>query len=207
MPDAFAELEGAREAVLAEAERFVAELPPILRDSLRSGVERLTISRASAAGPMDADVRAAFDTAVDHAIDAGVDATLDRLRQPEVWLAPLTAPGLEGRREPGWPVWVPAWAARLLGHGRGGAAAALGALDDPSNRIWIAICSAATPLDPVLQEFGFARGRPRVGGGRFGVQARSLPQLDPSGVLGRLWARYRAAYERLTALSAEDEAL
>lgn len=205
MPDAFADLEAAREAVLAEAGRFVDEIPPILRESLRSGVDRVTLEQAAAAGRMSADTRAAFDAAVERAIGAGVDAAVERLRRPEIWLAPHTAPALAGRREAGWPVWLPEWMARLLGRRGSDASASLGALDDPGNRIWIAISSAATPLDPILQEFGFVRGRPRFGGGRFGVQARSLPRLDPSGTLGRLWTRYRAAYERLAALSAEDD--
>jgi hypothetical protein len=68
----------------------------------------------------------------------------------------------------------------------------------------VAISSAAKPLDPVLEEFGFRPGRRRIGGGSFGIAARTLPQLDPSGALGQRWRRYRGAFERLSALAAAD---
>jgi hypothetical protein len=51
-----------------------------------------------------------------------------------------------------------------------------------------------------LLEFGFQQERRRIGGGRFGVVPRTLPRLDPSGVLQRRWKRYRAAFERYEAL-------
>jgi hypothetical protein len=201
--DAFAELEAVREGVLAEAERFVEELEPILGASLRSGFERLTIGQADHASRMDDRTRIALEAAVGRATEIGVAAVLERLRPPEIWLAPLTAPDLHVRDGPGWPAWLPAWAARMLGGGRN-ERTSLGNLDDPSNRIWIAISSAPKPLDPVLEEFGFRPGRRRIGGGSFGIAARTLPQLDPSGALGQRWRRYRAAFERLSALAAAD---
>jgi hypothetical protein len=201
--DAFAELEAVREAVLAEADRFVEELEPILGASLRSGFERLTIAQADHAGRMDDATRTALEDAVGRATAIGVAAVVERLRPPEIWLAPLTAPDLHLRDGPGWPGWLPAWAARMLGSGRS-ERPSLGDLDDPSNRIWVAISSAAKPLDPVLVEFGFRPGRRRLGGGSFGVAARTLPQLDPSGTLGQRWRRYRAAFERLSSLAAAD---
>jgi hypothetical protein len=201
--DAFAELEAVRDAVLAEAQRFVEELEPILGVSLRSGVERLTIAQADHASRMDERTRIALEAAVGRATEIGVAAALERLRPPEIWLAPLTVPDLHVRDGPGWPAWLPAWAARMLGGGRN-ERTSLGNLDDPSNRIWIAISSAAKPLDPVLEEFGFRPGRRRIGGGSFGIAARTLPQLDPSGALGQRWRRYRAAFERLSALAAAD---
>jgi hypothetical protein len=197
--DAFADLDAAREAVLAEAERFVAELEPALSDSLAAGFRRLLSEQADHAGRMDDPTREALHAAVDGAARVGVADVLRRLREPGIWLAPLTAPHLLAPQESGWPQWVPEWLAKAFGGDR--AAPELGALDDPSNRIWVAISSAARPMDPVLEEFGFEPGRPRLGGGRFGIQPRSLPQLDPSGTVGRLWARYRAAYERLAALT------
>ena len=201
--DAFAELEAVRDAVLAEAQRFVEELEPILGASLRSGFERLAIAQADHASRMDHPTRIALDAAVGRATEIGVASVLERLRPPEIWLAPLTAPDLHVGDGPGWPEWLPAWAARMLGGGRS-ERPSLGDLDDPSNRIWIAISSAAKPLDPVLEEFGFLPGRRRLGGGSFGIAARSLPQLDPSGTLGQRWRRYRAAFERLAALAAAD---
>jgi hypothetical protein len=199
--DAFTELEAARDAVLVEAERFVEGLEPILGESLRAGIERLTIAQADHAGRLDEPTRAALETAVDRAIQAGVGEVVERLHSQEIWLAPFTAPDLPARREQGWPVWLPEWAARRLGRRE---RPSLGGLDDPSNRIWVAISSAATPLEPVLKEFGFRTDRRRLGGGSFGVQARTLPQLDPSGVLAQRWKRYRAAFERLSALAAAE---
>jgi hypothetical protein len=201
--DPFAELEAVRVAVLAEAERFVEELEPILDASLHSGVERLTIAQADHASQMDHPTRIALEAAVGRATVIGVAAVLERLRPPEIWLAPLTAPDLHVRDGPGWPEWLPAWAARMLGSDHG-ERPALADLDDPSNRIWVAISSAAKPLDPVLEEFGFRPEGRRLGGGSFGVAARTLPQLDPSGALGQRWRRYRVAFERLSALAAAD---
>ena len=97
---------------------------------------------------------------------------------------------------------MPEWVARLGGPAREGSS--LGRLDEMTNRVWVAISAAAKPLDPVLEEFGFRPERRRLGGGSFGVSARTLPQLDPSGAIGQRWKRYRAAYERLTALAAFD---
>jgi plasmid stability protein len=204
MPDdAFADLESAREAVLAESRRFVQELEPALRETLTSGFDRLRVEQAAHVRGMEEATRAALEAAVDRAVEVGVAAVIERLRSPEIWLAPLTAPHLVSQRETGWPGWVPEWLARAFG---GGAERPeLGDLDDPSNRIWVAISSAARPMDPVLEEFGFEPGRPRLGGGRFGIQPRSLPQLDPSGVLRRRWGRYRAAFGRLSALAASED--
>src|SRR5215510_5647980 len=201
--DAFADLESAREAVLAESERFVEELDPALRQSLASGFDRLRLEQADHVGRMDQATRAALDVAVERAGELGVADVLKRLRSPEIWLAPLTAPHLVSRRETGWPQWVPDWLAKAFGGGDD--RPELGDLDDPSNRIWVAISSAARPLDPVLEEFGFEPGRPRLGGGRFGIQPRSLPQLDPTGNLVLRWVRYRAAYGRLAALNAAED--
>jgi len=198
----FATLDDARAAVLAEGARFVEELEPIMRESLQAGFERLCIGQADRAMRLEDPARAALQDAVDRAIEAGVSRVLERLRSPEIWLAPLTAPELSAREHPGWSMNVPEWVTRVLrGRGRGSHRPSLGALDEPTNRIWVAVSSAATPLDPVLQEFGFRPGRPRLGGGSFGVAATNLPQLDPSGTLQRCWRRYRAAYEHLLALT------
>ena len=202
-PEGIAELESAREAVLAEAERFVEELAPALRESLAAGYERFLAEQDELVRHLEEDTRRALDEAVGGAASLGVTQVIERLQAPEVWLSPLTAPHLVVRVDSGWPDWVPEWLAKAFG--RANDAPVLAELDDPSNRIWVAISSAARPIDPVLEEFGFEPGRPRLGGGRFGVQPRSLPQLDPSGALGRRWARYRAAYERMSALAADED--
>ena len=200
--DPFAELEAARASVLDEAERFVEELQPILGSSLRAGFERLRLAQPDHVGRLDESTLAALGAAADRAIELGVAETVERLRSPEIWLSPLTAPELPTRVDPARPLGLPEWVARLGGSAREGSS--LGRLDDMTNRIWVAISAAAKPLDPVLEEFGFRPGRRRLGGGSFGVAARTLPQLDPSGAIGQRWKRYRGAYERLTALAAFD---
>jgi hypothetical protein len=81
---------------------------------------------------------------------------------------------------------------------------AIGELDDPSNRIWVAVSSAARALDPVLAEFGLQpSSAPDLGGGHYGIQPKTAAQLDPTGGLVRLWKRYVLAYRRYAALEAE----
>ena len=201
--DAFADLEAAREAVLAEAEAFVRELEPALQESLEAGYRRFLADQDELVRHLNGGTRRALDEAVGRASNLGVAQVIERLQAPEVWLSPLTAPHLVVRVDSGWPDWVPDWLAKAFG--RTNDAPELGELDDPSNRIWVAISSAARPIDPVLEEFGFEPGRPRLGGGRFGIQPRTLPQLDPTGNLGLRWVRYRAAYGRLAALNAAED--
>ncbi len=201
---AFEELDDARAAVLAEADVFTQALAPALEGALRRGVERLQWSQSDRLEALDEGGRDELGTETEIAIAAGVEATLDRLRTPEVWLTPLTAPDLPAVGEQGWGLLVPSWVASLL-RGRSSPPPQLGGLDDPTNRIWVAISAAAAPLDPVLERYGFRpeHGR-RVGGGRFGVGPRTLPQLDPSGALARRWRAYRAAYGRFSALLASS---
>jgi hypothetical protein len=200
--DPFVELEAARANILEEAERFVRELEPVLSPSLHAGFERLQLAQAGHVARLDGPTLAALEDAVGRAIELGVAETVDRLCSPEIWLSPLTAPELPPRTDPARPLGLPEWVARLGGSAREGSS--LGRLDEMTNRVWVAISAAAKPLDPVLEEFGFRPERRRLGGGSFGVSARTLPQLDPSGAIGRRWKRYRAAYERLTALAAFD---
>jgi hypothetical protein len=200
--DPLVELEAARANVLEEAERFVEELGPVLGPSLHAGFERLRLAQPDHVSRLDGPTLAALEDAVGRAIELGVAETVERLRSPEIWLSPLTAPELPPRSDPARPLGLPEWVARLGGPAREGSS--LGRLDEMTNRVWVAISAAAKPLDPVLEEFGFLPERRRLGGGSFGVSARTLPQLDPSGAIGQRWKRYRAAYERLTALAAFD---
>jgi hypothetical protein len=200
--DPFAALEAARATLLEEAERFVQELEPVLRASLHAGFERLRLAQAGHVGRLDGPTLAALEEAADRAIELGVTETVERLRSSEIWLSPLTAPELPPRTDHAHSLGTPEWVARLGGSAREGSA--LGRLDEMTNRIWVAISAAAKPLDPVLEEFGFRPERRRLGGGSFGVSARTLPQLDPSGAIGQRWRRYRTAYERLRALAAFD---
>ena len=200
--DPVAALEAARATVLEEAGRFVQELEPVLGPSLRAGFERLRLAQPDRVGRLGEPTLAALGAAVDRAIELGVTETVERLRSPEIWVSPLTAPELPPRIDPARPLGLPEWVARLGGSAREGSS--LGRLDEMTNRVWVAISAAAKPLDPVLEEFGFRPERRRLGGGSFGVSARTLPQLDPTGAIGQRWKRYRAAYERLTALAAFD---
>ena len=201
MGDRFAELERARDAALAEAEAFRADLEPSLAASLRRGLERLMQEQAGHVSRLDEATRVALDDAMDRAIPAAVASVSERLRDPDLWLSPLVAPELAATSaEGGWPTTVPGWLAGLLGRGAR-ARVGLGSLDDPGNRVWVAVSSAATSVDPVLAEFGFAPAHRRIGGGRFGVVPRTLPRLDPTGALQQHWKRYRAAYERYEALA------
>lgn len=204
MRDAFADLERAREAVVAEGRAFADELEPVLGESLRRGFDRLCTDQVDLLARFDAGTRSALGPAVDRAIDTGAAAVVERLRSPELWLAPFTAPDLVVIKEEGWPTWLPEELARLL-RPRRRDPATLGELDDPSNRIWVAICGASRPLDAVLEEFGFRHTRRRIGGGRFDVGPRTLPKLDPSGVLQRRWGRYRFAFDRMTELASADD--
>ena len=198
--DRFEQLRAARDGVLAEAETLRRDLEPILAEALRAGLERVTSAQAGHLDSLDGPTRRAFVEAAAGATRSAVVALSARLREPDVWLSPYTAPHLNGPREPGWPLDVPSWLARMLGKRRG-SARDLGDLDDPANRVWVAIGSAARPIDGVLQEFGFAEQRRRIGGGRFGVAPRTLPRLDPSGVIQRRWKRYRATFQRYEALA------
>ena len=130
----------AREAVLVEGRRFVEELEPALAESLRAGFQQLRVSQAEHAGRMDAATMQALEAAVDSAAAAGVVQVIERLRSPEIWLAPLTAPHLLARVDSGWPDWMPEWLAKAFGREQN--RPELGGLDDPSNRIWVAISSA-----------------------------------------------------------------
>ena len=91
--DPFAELEAVREEVLAEAERFVEELEPILGASLRSGFERLTIAQADHASRMDDPTRIALEAALGRATQIGVAASCPstcrasiRMTLPRFWI-------------------------------------------------------------------------------------------------------------------------
>lgn len=200
MGERFELLEQARGAVLAEAETFRAELAPALDAALRAGVLRLKANQAARAAGMDPATSSAFEEAIGRAIVAAVRAVDERLRLPDVWLSPLVAPDLGGPDPSGWSMNVPHWLARVMGR-PGPPRARLGDLDDPSNRIWVAITSAVPPVDAVLVEFGFEPSTRRIAGGRFGVGARTLARLDPAGVLRQRWRRYRAAYGRFEELT------
>lgn len=71
-------------------------------------------------------------------------------------------------------------------------------LDHPDNRVWILLLNAADALDPVLLEFRLEPAEvPDPGGAHYGLQPPRAEELDPTGTLARLWARYEEAFHRL----------
>lgn len=184
--------------MVAIGEEFRRTAGPALDAALRWRLESLVQARAGWFEAMKPEVQAAFRAAAGRAVTLAVAEIDHRLADDELWLDPLTAPGLAGGLERGWSSDRPDWfigIARLLAPRKRGPE--LGDLDDPRNRVWVALRSAAKPLDPVLEEFGL---RPTeatgIGGGGYGLAPPSAPQLDSSGTLARLWKRYRAAYAR-----------
>lgn len=198
-----AALEGARAEIVSLAAEFRAAAGPVLDAALRRRLEALVRARRAWHEAMSPEVRSAFEDAAGRAILAGVREVDRRLAVEDVWFQPFTAPGVVRRPETGWDGMVPEWISGFLRRfTRREDAPTLGDLDDPGNRVWVALLSAATPLDPVLQEFGLEPSSiPNLGGGHYGLQPRTAPLLDPSGVLARLWKRYRLVYERYTALA------
>ncbi|MGZ8636570.1 MAG: hypothetical protein ACXWX2_06290 [Actinomycetota bacterium] len=193
---------GARAEVVATASEFALASEPIVVAALRRRIEALLEARPEWFGALSPDVAGALREAADRAIARGAANAAKRLADPELWLEPMTAPGVSPNPGAGWDGELPAWFTGLLGRFTRRQAPELGSLDDPGHRIWVALLLAARPLDPVLEEFGLApSSTPDLGGGHYGLQPKTAAQLDPSGTLGRLWKRYRLAYGRLAALS------
>jgi hypothetical protein len=198
-----AALEGARAEIEGVASEFRDAAGPVLEAFLRRRLAALVRDRASWADHRRAEaLGTAFDDAATRAIARGAADAVRRLADQSLWLEPMTAPGVERPDGAGWdgdlPVWLGGLLRRLWRRDR----PSLGGLDDPGNRIWVALLSSARPLDPVLEEFGIPPSpAPDIGGGHHGLRPESAGRLDPSGGLERLWRRYRAAYERYAELS------
>ena len=184
--------------MLAIGAEFRRTAGPALDAALRWRIESLVQARAEWYEAMKPEVQVAFRAAAGQAVTLSVAEIDRRLADEEIWLDPLTAPGLAGASKHRWSGDRPDWfigVARLLPPRKRGPD--LGDLDDPGNRVWVALLSAAKPLDPVLEEFGLRPADvPEIGGGNYGLAPPSAPQLDSSGTLSRLWKRYRAAYAR-----------
>lgn len=198
-----AALAGARAEVFAIAEVFRRTAPSIVEADLRRRIEALLEARRVWADGLEPRARGALGQAIDEAITAGARDVDRRLAAEDVWLQPFTAPGIVHRPETGWDATLPEWIGGFLRRfTRRQDRPVLEDLDDPSNRVWVALLSAARPLDPVLEGFGLAPSDiPDLGGGHYGIQPRTAAQLDPGGELVRLWKRYRLAHERYAALS------
>jgi hypothetical protein len=185
------------------AEEFIRAAGPAVDAALHRSLEALVRDRPEWFEGLAAEVRAAFEEATDRAIAQGVEELGRRLANDDLWLDPLTAPGLQTEPEPGWDVSLPE---RLVGilrrftpttRGRGP-----GELDDIGNRVWIALLATPESLDLVLEEFGLTPSEvPDLGGGNFGLAPKTARELDPTGMLVSLWDRYRVAYLRYRALA------
>ncbi len=125
-----------------------------------------------------------------------------RLADVDLWLSPLVVPGGVDEPTRGWDDLNVAGMSGLLRRlARKMERRELGGLGDANNRAWVALQSAAKPLDPVLREFGLPAAEiPNPGGGHYGIQPSSVAVLDPSGTLERMWRRFRLVYARYSAL-------
>ena len=199
-------LEGARADIRVVSSAFAKAAGPITAAALHRRLDALLEARGAWWDGLSEEVRRAFGEASDRAVSAAADGTARRLGDEDLWLSPLTAPGVTGPSEAGWDGALPEWLSSALRRfTRAPRRPAIDDLDDPGNRIWIALLAAAKALDPVLEEFGLAPSSvPDLGGGHYGIQPRTAEQLDPSGELVRLWRRYRLAYRRYVALATSE---
>lgn len=186
----------ARDEVLAAAARFTELAAEVVAEAVRGRFHALL---AGAAVPEP--TRRALRAAGEGALSRGVAAMRERLADPDVWLSPMTlreAPPAEGVGSDLGPSWL----ARVLARRRR-ALPGPGRLDDPANRIWIALSLVARALDPLLGELGLEAAPAPGLGGRYRLHPTTLRQLDPRGRLARAWREYRAAYARFVDLVGE----
>jgi len=197
-------LEAARAEIAAVSDAFRAAAHPALTSALQRRLDALIAAREDWWDALEEDVQVAFRETAAGAISSGVEASVERLADHTLWEAPLTAPGVSGGQERGMEGAPTGFVAAVIRRIAGvPTPPAVGNLDDPANRIWVALSVAARPLDPVLEEFGLAPSSPDLGGGHYGLQPRTAAQLDPTGGLSRIWKRYRLAYQRFAALEAD----
>jgi hypothetical protein len=167
-PDLEARIASAREAVISLGGRFAETSRRVVEAALNRAVEQLVVRRADWFNRLDDRAATALREAVQRTIQRSAAKVEERLKEPDVWLAPSVV--TDGGPQP--------------------------QLDEWANRVWIALLNAADPLDPVLTEFGLQPSDvPDRGGGHFGLQPKNLGELDPGGSLARLWSRYRRLYE------------
>ena len=197
-------LEAARGEIAELARAFADRAGPVVEDALTRRLEALVEAHPERFGELRPEASAAFRASTAQAVVAGAALVSARLRAEDVWLEPYTAPGVVHRPEQGWEGSLPEFVSGFLKRfTRRDTGPVLGELDDPANRVWIALLSAARSLDPALREFGLEpSSTPDLGGGHYGLAPKTAAQLDPTGELSRLWRRYRLAFERYSALSA-----
>lgn len=167
-PDPEARIASAREAILSLSQEFAEVARRSVETALDRAMERLVLRYADWFNHLDDRAAVALRETVHRTIQRSAARVGKRLKEPDVWLSPSVV--VDGAPQP--------------------------QLDEPANRVWIALLNAADPLDPVLTEFGLQPSDvPDRGGGHFGLQPKSLAELDPKGALASLWGRYRRLYE------------
>jgi hypothetical protein len=168
-PDLERQLDAIQEQVVACGEEFASAAEPILIEALERSVERLVVQESDWLNGLGADTLGALRRSVVQMIRRSARATADRLRDPDLWLAPTVS--LDHPPTP--------------------------ELDQPNNRAWIRMLRTADGLDAVLVEFGLQPSDlPDPGGAHFGLQPQSIAELDLRGTLTRLWRRYLGLFER-----------
>jgi hypothetical protein len=178
-PNLDARITSAREEIISLAGQFADTARHTVETALTRAMERLVVRFADWFNRLDDRTATALREAVQRTIERSAVRAGERLKDPDLWLSPSVM--VHGEPQP--------------------------RLDEPANRVWIALRNAAVPLDPVLTEFGLQPSDvPDQGGGHFGLQPNTLAELDPKGQLAGLWAKYRRLYESYRrALRAPEE--
>jgi hypothetical protein len=163
------QLEAIRQQMVACGQEFASAAEPALVEALDRSVERLVVHESDWLNGLNPEALSALRRSVAQTIRRSARATSERLREPELWLAPTVS--LDHPPAP--------------------------ELDGPNNRAWIRMLRAADGLDAVLVEFGLRPSDlPDPGGAHFGLQPQTAAELDHRGTLTRLWRRYLSLYER-----------
>jgi hypothetical protein len=190
-------LEASRREIQAIADRFATAAASAIREALAHSIERFVGDHATWFDGLDDATASAFRSSVESAIHRSADQIASRLRDIDLWLAP----GIVMEEDEEWDE-SSLWEAFLGEVRRRRSKRPVRPderLDDPGNRVWIALLNAADVLDPVLQEFGFGFDEeigPDPGGGHFGLQPRTAEELDPDGRLRNIWREYLGAFGR-----------
>jgi hypothetical protein len=167
-PNLDARITSARAEVISVAGEFAETARRTVETALTRAMERLVVRYADWFNRLDDRTATALRDAVHRTIQRSAVRVGDRLKDPDMWLSPSVV--VDGDPQP--------------------------RLDEPANRVWIALLNAADPLDPVLTEFGLQPSDVQDrGGGHFGLQPKTAGELDPRGTLAGLWGKYRRLYE------------
>jgi hypothetical protein len=167
-PNLDARITSAREEIISLAGEFAETARRTVETVLTRAMERLVVRDADWFNRLDDRTATALRDTVQRTIERSSVRVGERLKDPDLWLSPSVM--VDGQPE--------------------------AQLDEPANRVWIALLNAADPLDPVLTEFGLQPSDvPDRGGGHFGLQPKTAGELDPRGTLAVLWTRYRKLHE------------